>query len=152
MTSWSSKIFVIVVTGLVLLGCQSASSPTSQQSAAAPQALPAGGARYVVFFTPWSSRLEAGGHNVVANAARQIARYGSARVTVTGYTDPKGNDADSKRLSAARAQVVADALARNGVDPKSIVVEARGSAGDVAEALEGRRAVITVGDRNTNPH
>jgi outer membrane protein OmpA-like peptidoglycan-associated protein len=144
MTRISSKILLVAAAGVALLGCQTLPSGTNHASAVAPAPLPEAQARYVVFFTPWSSRLEAGAHAVVAYAAHQIVKNGHVRVTVIGYSDPKGSDEDNKKLSAARAEAVAAALATYGVDRHAIVVQSVGSVGYVAEPLEARRAVIAV--------
>jgi outer membrane protein OmpA-like peptidoglycan-associated protein len=143
MTRIVSRILLVAAAGLTLWGCQT--PPQGNQTGAlAPAPLPEAKARYVVFFTPWSSRLEAGGHAVVASAAHHIVRDGHVRVTVIGYSDPNGRDEDNKKLSAERAHVVADALASNGVDKNLIEMRSVGSVGYVAEPLEARRAVITV--------
>src|ERR1700689_1805861 len=123
MTRISSKILLVAAMGIGLWGCQTP-PPANQSSALAPAPLPEGKARYIVLFTPWSSRLDMGGRAVVASAAHHIARYGHAHVTVTGYTDPNGNDEDNKKLSAERAQNVANALVSNGVDRGLIDVKA----------------------------
>jgi outer membrane protein OmpA-like peptidoglycan-associated protein len=143
MTRISSKILLVAALGIGLWGCQTPPG-ANQSSALAPAPLPEAKARYVVFFTPWSSRLEAGGHAVVAYAAHKIVKDGHVRVTVIGYTDPNGKDEDNKKLSAERARVVADALVGSGVDRNLIELKSMGSVGYVAEPIEARRAVITV--------
>jgi outer membrane protein OmpA-like peptidoglycan-associated protein len=142
MTRMASRIFLVVVAGMALLGCQTPPQAANQAGTMAP--LPEAKARYVVFFTPWSSRLEAGAHAVIGYAAHKIVKDGRVRVTVIGYTDPHGSDEDNKKLSAARANTVADALVGNGVDRNLIDVKFVGSAGYVSDSVEGRRAVIAV--------
>jgi outer membrane protein OmpA-like peptidoglycan-associated protein len=143
MTRISSRIFLFVAMGVGLWGCQTPQT-ANQASTMAPAPLPEAKARYVVFFTPWSSRLEAGAHAVVGYAAHRIVKDGHVRVTVIGYTDPNGKDEDNKKLSAERARVVADALVVSGVDRNLIEMKSFGSVGYVADPVEGRRAVITV--------
>ncbi|HEX3667478.1 MAG TPA: OmpA family protein [Rhizomicrobium sp.] len=141
MTRIASRLLLVAAAGASLMACQTMNT-TNQASTMAP--LPDAKARYVVFFTPWSARLEAGGHAVVGYAAHKIVRDGHVRVTVIGYTDPNGSDADNKKLSAARANTVADALVSNGVDRSLIDVKSVGSIGYVSDSVEGRRAVIAV--------
>ena len=143
MTRTASRSLLVAALGAALLGCQTPPQ-NANQAAGTPAPLPEGQARYVVFFTPWSSRLEAGGKTVVSVVAHRIARDGHVRVTVIGYTDPNGSVADDKKLSAARASTVADALVNNGVDRNLIEVKSVGSAGYVSDTVEGRRAIITV--------
>jgi outer membrane protein OmpA-like peptidoglycan-associated protein len=142
MTRISSRIFLVAAAGLALLGCQTPPQGANQASTMTP--LPEAKARYVVFFTPWSSRLEAGGKTVVTVAAHKIVRDGHVKVTVIGYTDPRGTIEQDKKLSAERANAVADALVGNGVDRSLIDVKYVGSVGYVSDTVEGRRAVITV--------
>ncbi len=140
----AGRILLVAATALALWGCQTPPQTANQASAGAPAALPEGKARYVVFFTPWSSRLQAGAHAVIGYAAHKIVNDGHVRVTVTGYTDPNGKDEDNKKLSAERARAVADGLVSNGVDRNLIDMKSFGSVGYVADSVEGRRAVITV--------
>jgi outer membrane protein OmpA-like peptidoglycan-associated protein len=146
MTRTASRILLIGVAGIALLGCQTPQQTANQAAKQTdmPAQSPSEKARYVVFFTPWSSRLEAGGHAVIGYAAHKIVKAGHVRVTVTGYTDPDGNVEDNKKLSAERARVVANALAVSGVDKSLIDEKSFGSAGYVSDTVEGRRAVITV--------
>lgn len=51
------------------------------------------------------------------------------QVCVQGFADKQGNVAANQRLSLARAQAVAAQLRRNGVDPRTIAVEALGEPG-----------------------
>jgi outer membrane protein OmpA-like peptidoglycan-associated protein len=83
----------------------------------------------------------------VTVAAHRIAKNGHVRVTVIGYTDPGGTAGQDKKLSADRANSVADALAGNGVDRNIIDVKFVGSAGYVADSVEGRRAIIAVNNQ-----
>ena len=54
-------------------------------------------------------------------------------IAVTGHTDAAGDAARNRRLSMARAQAVADHIADRGVDPRRLLVMARGSAEPVAD-------------------
>jgi len=138
----SIKILLVAAASVALWGCQTPPQGANQAGNMAP--LPEAKARYVVFFTPWSSRLEAGGKTVVTVAAHKIIRDGHVRVTVIGYTDPRGTIDQDKKLSADRANAVANALVDNGVDRSLIEVKFVGSAGYVSDSVEGRRAVIAV--------
>jgi|HubBroStandDraft_1064217.scaffolds.fasta_scaffold381748_1 outer membrane protein OmpA-like peptidoglycan-associated protein len=143
MTRIASRILLVAVAGMALWGCQT-TPPANQSGAIAPATLPEAKARYVVFFTPWSSRLEAGAHAVIGYAAHRIVKDGHVRVTVIGYTDPNGSVEDNKKLSAERASAVANALASSGVDRSLIEEKSFGSVGYVADSVEGRRAIIAV--------
>ena len=142
MTRITSKSFLIAMASIALWGCQT--PPQNQASGVAPAPLPEAKARYVVFFTPWSARLDGGGKTVVSIAAHRIAKDGHVRVTVFGYTDPRGTIEQDKKLSADRANTVADALVGNGVNRNLIDLKFVGAVGYVSDSVEGRRAVIAV--------
>ena len=61
---------------------------------------------------------------------------------VNGYTDNTGSDAENQRLSAQRAQAVADRLTQEGISASRIHVEGRGEAQPIADngTTEGRTA------------
>jgi OmpA family len=63
---------------------------------------------------------------VVAQAAEYYRRGGTPQITVTGYTDTSGSAAHNLELSQRRAEVVADALVRDGVPATDIVTIGRG--------------------------
>ena len=74
-----------------------------------------GPGRYLVFF-PWDkATLTADDQRIVAQAAEEFRRTGSARIDVTGYTDTSGSAEYNLRLSERRAQMVASELERQGI-------------------------------------
>jgi OmpA family len=82
--------------------------------------------KYLVFF-PWDkAALTTDDQRIVAQAAEEFRRTGSARIDVTGFTDTSGSAEYNLRLSERRAQMVADELARQGVAPNEMVVIGRG--------------------------
>ena len=85
-----------------------------------------GPGRYLVFF-PWNkATLTEDDQRVVAQAAEEFQRTGSARIDVTGYTDTSGSAAYNLRLSERRAEMVAAELERLGVARDQMVVVGRG--------------------------
>jgi OmpA-OmpF porin, OOP family len=95
---------------------------------------------YVVVFESGSDRLDAVGLNVATTASRAALVMAPARINVVGYADPSGPANLNEALSLQRAENVAAALARAGVSPKLIDVQARGAS---AAAEDGRRVEIT---------
>jgi outer membrane protein OmpA-like peptidoglycan-associated protein len=61
---------------------------------------------------------------------------------VDGYTDNTGSENENQRLSAQRAQAVADRLTHEGIDASRIKVEGRGEAQPIADnsTADGRTA------------
>ena len=76
------------------------------------------------------------------------------QVRVEGYTDAQGPEQQNRRLSAKRAQAVADHLIARGVDRDRVSVVGRGEADPIADndSAEGRannrRVEIVLGKRN----
>ncbi len=65
----------------------------------------------------------------IAETARLAKANYIQQVCVRGFADKQGNAAANLRLSEARAQAVAAELRKNGVDPRTIVIEAGGAPG-----------------------
>ena len=95
---------------------------------------------YVVLFESGSDRLDGVGLNVATSVSRAALLRAPGRINVIGYTDASGPARLNEALSLQRAENVAAALARAGVSPELIEVQARGAAG---AAEDGRRVEIT---------
>jgi len=54
-------------------------------------------------------------------------------IVVTGHTDSSGDESWNRRLSLARAQAVADHIARGGIDPLRLLSSGRGSSEPIAD-------------------
>jgi len=85
-----------------------------------------------VLFPYDSAKLATGADVALTRTARIIAEGGPGPITITGYTDGKGEDDYNLKLSEQRAQAVADWLSAHGVDKKRIATRGRGKANPVA--------------------
>jgi outer membrane protein OmpA-like peptidoglycan-associated protein len=85
-----------------------------------------------VLFPYDSAKLAATADVALTRTVRIIADGGPGPITVTGYTDGKGEDDYNLKLSEQRAKAVADWLAEHGVDKKRIATRGRGKANPVA--------------------
>ena len=83
--------------------------------------------------------MEAVGLNVATSASGAALLRTPRRISVIGYADPTGAASLNEALSLQRAENVAAALARAGVSPDLIDVQARGARG---AAADGRRVEI----------
>jgi outer membrane protein OmpA-like peptidoglycan-associated protein len=133
-----------------------ATGPT--QSAAPPAASATGGALvaqaqpqpFVVYFALGKATLDEQGRAIVASAAQEFQRTGSARISVRGHTDTSGNAAFNQALSERRERAVSDELIRLGVPQDAITGEALGETdlavptGDNVREAENRRVEIAV--------
>lgn len=118
-------------------------------SAAALAQIPA--SSYPVFFQPWSAGLDANATNTIKLAAKTALAHPAYPVVVTGSADTVGSEAANKDLALTRAQVVADALAADGVAESRIAVVSTGSISSPGTAPGtfaqfSRRVLIQVGN------
>ena len=102
-----------------------------------------------VTFGTGSAALAGDSHAVLDKVAALVKGCAGVKLAVTGYTDKSGNAADNLKLSEARAQSVADYLAKAGIDKASMTVSGKGDADPIADntwpaAAANRRVKITV--------
>ena len=87
---------------------------------------------------------------MLAEIAGAAADRPRASVVVEGHTDTSGAAAHNRQLSQARAQAVADVLARQGVDAARIRTVGLGESdlavqtGDGVREVKNRRVVVRV--------
>jgi hypothetical protein len=98
-----------------------------------------GGGRYLVTFGLGQTTLTEEDRRVIAQAAADYRRTGTASVTVTGYTDTSGSAANNLELSQQRAEVVAAELVNNGVSATDIVTIGRGEENLLVPTADGVR-------------
>ena len=123
------RTFLIAIPLLLLAGCQIL-----------------GPERFVVFYGQGSSQLDAQGQQVLATVAERARQRPGTPVVVSGYADPAGTADAAKKLAAQRAQAVADALTRAGVDGQRIRRRAIGGVDYSMDSIESRRVEITLGE------
>ncbi len=96
-----------------------------------------GGGHYLVTFGLNQTTLTEEDRRVIAQAADDYRRTGSARITVTGYTDTSGSANYNLGLSQRRAEIVAEQLEAEGVPATSIVTVGRGEENLLAPTADG---------------
>ncbi|MEI2776330.1 MAG: OmpA family protein [Tetrasphaera sp.] len=83
---------------------------------------------------------------VLESVAGMVKACPDARLTITGYTDPSGDEAENQQISEARATAVLDQLAKDGVPQGSMSAVGKGEKDQIAGGTEANRRVeITVG-------
>lgn len=82
--------------------------------------------RFVVHFGLDQATLDAEAMGVIAAAAQEFQRSGSASISVRGHTDTSGNSDYNQQLSERREQAVANELIAQGVPANAISSEAVG--------------------------
>jgi outer membrane protein OmpA-like peptidoglycan-associated protein len=81
-------------------------------------------------FARGSADLRPHGERTIAAIAADLRQQEPGTVKVYGYTDAQGSPDEDRQLSQARAEAVAGALEKNGVERNRITAEGRGAAGD----------------------
>ncbi|MEK0085653.1 OmpA family protein [Benzoatithermus flavus] len=109
---------------LALLAAPAYAQQTGGSSSVAPSTQTAPG-NYTVYFAFDRATLGPEARRVVAQAADEYKRTGSAQITVTGYTDTSGRASYNQRLSERRAEAVRQELVRLGVPDSQIVATGR---------------------------
>ena len=99
---------------------------------------------FPVFFTPFSSQLDAPAAGIVAEAATVSKRNPNAPVEVIGYADVAVGPISNARLSQQRADVVTAELIKDGVPGSQIVTKAGGVPPSSQPGVKDRRAEIDI--------
>ena len=103
--------------------------------------------KLVVFFQQWSAALDDNAQDVITHAADLAKTQPTAVVHVNGFADPTGSKRANELLTDLRAQMVADQLQSDGIDPKRIRQRGHGSVQYALTSQESRRVEISIGGR-----
>jgi OOP family OmpA-OmpF porin len=110
----------------------------------------------VIHYANGSAALPAGSDPAIRRAAEQIkALPAGSVVQIAGHTDNTGNPEANMRLSQHRAEVVKEALVREGVNPAMLTARGYGQSRPVASndhpdgRAQNRRIEFTVASRST---
>jgi outer membrane protein OmpA-like peptidoglycan-associated protein len=87
-----------------------------------------------VTFDSGSSTLDAADQGSLGEVAAVLKEFPNAAVTITSYADPEGDAAANKKLAAARAVSVKNALAAAGVPAARLMTNVVGETGNAAIA------------------
>jgi outer membrane protein OmpA-like peptidoglycan-associated protein len=108
-----------------------------------------------VLFESNEATLQPGARAKLQEVASVLERYPQTKVSIVGHTDSRGSKELNDRLSRPRAQVVADELIANGVDPSRIITRGAGDAQPIASndtsagRQQNRRVDVTVAPDDT---
>ena len=114
--------------------------PALARAADAPQ-------KFVVFFVQWSAALDDSAQDVITHAANVAKAQPNAVIHVNAFADPTGSKRANELLTDLRAQMVADQLQTDGIDPKRIRQRGHGSVQYALTSQESRRVEISIGSR-----
>jgi outer membrane protein OmpA-like peptidoglycan-associated protein len=96
-----------------------------------------------VTFASGASTLDAASQSALGEVAAVLKQHPNASVTITSYADPQGDAAANKKLAAARAVSVKNALSAAGVPAAKLMTNVVGETGS-APIAENRRVELLV--------
>ena len=105
----------------------------------APAVAPAPARTFLVFFDFDRADLTDRARAIIAEAAQNAQRTGSARIEVAGHADRSGTPQYNQRLSERRAQAVAAELERRGVARSAMTIQAFGESRPLVPTADGVR-------------
>jgi len=113
--------FFPLIAAAAMLFCVDAQAATNCPS----QATNVPGPNYV-FFDVGSTKINAAGMKEITDAAQRAKAMYLTRVCLLGKADKQGDEKVNAALSLKRAQAVADAMVKQGVNPKYIIIVGKG--------------------------
>lgn len=131
------RVALLALSLIGLSGCSTAQSFVAEQYKPSEP-------KFVVFYSPWASSLDAKGTAVVAQAAQAALKDPTASVQVVGYASTVGTDEANQTLSAQRATNVMNLLIADGVPVERVTSMARGATPYQFSPIEARRVEIDI--------
>ena len=93
---------------------------------------------WVILFDSGSAEITHKWQRMVIEDALAASRYPFKYVSVVGYADRAGSEADNMALSLRRAETVRGALIQGGIAPRAITVSGRGEGGSAVPTADGK--------------
>ncbi len=103
--------------------------------------------KFVVFFQEWSAAIDDPALSVISQAAEWVKSHPGNIAHVHGFASTVGSRQANILLADLRAQVVADQLQTDGVDPKRILQRGHGPVEFALTPQESRRVEISISRR-----
>jgi len=107
-----------------------------------PPASQAEGERFLVYFDEFSAHITGDGTKLVAEAASRARDTNAPSIRIEGRASATGSPVANQRLAETRTQVVADELAKDGIDPATIRQAPVGQTGSGDDSVAERRVDI----------
>jgi OmpA-OmpF porin, OOP family len=100
--------------------------------------------RFLIYFDEFSANLTQKSRDVIADAAKQARESNAKAIRVEARASATGSATANKYLAMTRSQVVADELAKDGVNPASVQQVPIGQTGSDDPSVAERRVDIVV--------
>jgi outer membrane protein OmpA-like peptidoglycan-associated protein len=100
--------------------------------------------RFLIYFDEFSANLTQKSRDVIADAAKQAREINAKAVRVEARASATGSATANKYLAMTRSQVVADELAKDGVNPTIVQQVPIGQTGSEDPSVAERRVDIVL--------
>ena len=100
--------------------------------------------RFLIYFDEFSANLTQKSRDVIADAAKQARESNAKAVRVEARASATGSATANKYLAMTRSQVVADELAKDGVNPEIVQQVPIGQTGSEDPSVAERRVDIVL--------
>lgn len=130
MTGLRRYLLGVLVIG-ALAGC---AAPGSMQE----------GERFLVYFDEFSANITPQAQSVIDEAAAKAKATSAKAIRIEAHASATGSPAANQKLSETRAQVVADALQKDGINPAMIRQVAAGQTPTGDTSVADRRVDVVL--------
>jgi OmpA-OmpF porin, OOP family len=100
--------------------------------------------RFLIYFDEFSANLTQKSRDVIADAAKQARESNAKAVRVEARASATGSATANKYLAMTRSQVVADELAKDGINPEIVQQVPIGQTGSEDPSVAERRVDIVL--------
>jgi K(+)-stimulated pyrophosphate-energized sodium pump len=114
------------------------------RASAAPATLSSAVAVAKIYFGSEKATLPKGGARSLEGIVKYLKTNASAKASVSGFHDPSGNLASNEKLALRRAQAVAAALVKMGVNKDRIILQKPAQTTGSGKSQEARRVEVGV--------
>jgi outer membrane protein OmpA-like peptidoglycan-associated protein len=113
-------------------------------AALAPSVFAQEGTRFLVYFDEFSANLSQKSRGVIADAAKQARESNAKAIRIEARASATGSQQANRYLAQTRSQVVADELAKDGVNPSMVQQVPIGQTGSEDPSVAERRVDIVL--------
>lgn len=110
----------------------------------APGTAPQDGERYLVYFDEFSANITPQAQSVLGDAAAKAKATHARGIRIEAHASATGSEAANQKLTETRAQVVADALQKDGIDPAMLHQVAAGQTPTGDTGVADRRVDVVL--------
>jgi OOP family OmpA-OmpF porin len=111
---------------------------------AAPGTAPREGERYLIYFDEFSANITEQAQSVIDEASAKAKATQAKAVRIEAHASATGSPAANQKLTETRAQVVADALQKDGINPAMIRQVAAGQTPSGDASVADRRVDVVL--------